>query len=176
MTRPTKNSGVLQLTTGGDWRNTVEKVKPPAPKGHRTELPTHIQYSSSESSMKFPRLTRCELELMDVLWQKGEATVQEVCDELTRPLAYTTVMTTLGLLHSKKKVLKRVKRGRAHVYQPIISRDEVSRAVLSELRNVLFADQLPMLVLGLLENGDFTQKDVQALKAAIQKVETQGEP
>ena len=46
---------------------------------------------------------------MDVLWQQGEGTVQEVCDQLGRPLAYTTVMTTLRLLHSKKKVLKRVK-------------------------------------------------------------------
>lgn len=125
--------------------------------------------------MKTPRLTRCELELMDVLWQKGEATVQEVCDELRRPLAYTTVMTTLSLLHSKKNVLKRVKRGRAHVYQPIVSRDAVSRAVLSDLRDVLFADQLPMLVLGLLEDGHFSQDDVRALKAAIHKVEQQDE-
>jgi predicted transcriptional regulator len=112
---------------------------------------------------------------MDVLWQKGEATVQEVCDELTRPLAYTTVMTTLSLLHSKKKVLKRIKRGRAHVYQPLISRDDVSRAVISDLRDVLFADQLPMLVLGLLEDGNFSREDVKALKAAIHKVETQGD-
>ena len=60
--------------------------------------------------MELSRLTRYELELMDVLWQRGEGTVQEVCDQLGRPLAYTTVMTTLRLLHSKKKVLKRVKR------------------------------------------------------------------
>jgi BlaI family transcriptional regulator, penicillinase repressor len=126
--------------------------------------------------MKPPRLTRCELELMNVLWQKGEATVQEVCSELDRPLAYTTVMTTLSLLHGKKHVLKRVKRGRAHVYRPIVSRDEVSRAVLSDLRDVLFADQLPLLVLGLLEDGKFSHDDVQTLKAAIQKVEDQGEP
>lgn len=127
-------------------------------------------------SMKTPRLTRCELELMDVLWQKGEATVQEVCNELRRPLAYTTVMTTLSILHSKKNVLKRIKRGRAHVYQPLVSRDEVSRAVLCDLRDVLFADQLPTLVLGLLEDGQFSQDDVQALKAAIHKVEQQGGP
>lgn len=134
------------------------------------------QSLTQSDDMKTPRLTRCELELMDVLWQKGEATVQEVCDELRRPLAYTTVMTTLSLLHSKKNVLKRVKRGRAHVYQPIVSRDAVSRAVLSDLRDVLFADQLPMLVLGLLEHGHFSQEDVQALKAAIHKVEQQDEP
>lgn len=111
---------------------------------------------------------------MDVLWQKGEATVQQVCDELKRPLAYTTVMTTLSLLHSKKKVLKRVKRGRAHVYQPAVSRDEVSRAVIGDLRTVLFADRLPMLMLGLLEDGTFSQEDVKALKAALRKVEAQG--
>lgn len=121
-----------------------------------------------------PRLTRYELELMDVLWQKGEATVQEVCEELKRPLAYTTVMTTLSLLHGKKKVLKRIKRGRAHVYHPVVSRDEVGRAVISDLRDVLFADRLPMLMLGLLEDGKFSREDVKALKAALEKVEKQG--
>ena len=123
--------------------------------------------------MKYPRLTRYELELMDVLWRRGEGTVQNVCDELQRPLAYTTVMTTLRLLHSKKKVLKRMKRGRAHVYRPVVSRDEVSRTVLADLQDVLFRDQLPGLVLGLLEDGKFTHDDIRALKSALRKVEQQ---
>jgi BlaI family penicillinase repressor len=123
--------------------------------------------------MMHPRLTRYELELMDVLWRLGEGTVQDVCDALERPLAYTTVMTTLRLLHSKKKVLKRVKRGRAHVYQPIVSRDEVSRSVMSDLQSVLFREQLPTLVLGLLEDGTFTHDDIKSLKAAIRNVEEQ---
>jgi predicted transcriptional regulator len=109
---------------------------------------------------------------MDVLWRRGEGTVQEVCDELERPLAYTTVMTTLGLLHSKKKVLKRVKRGRAHVYQPKVSRDQVSRAVIRDLQDVLFSGRLPSLMLGLLEDGKYTADDVKALKAALRKVES----
>ncbi len=124
--------------------------------------------------MKSPRLTRYELELMDVLWKRGEGTVQEVCDELQRPLAYTTVMTTLRLLHSKKKVLKRAKRGRAHVYQPLVTRDEISRSVIQDLQDVLFSDRLPSLVLGLLEDGKFTEDDVKALKAALRKAEKQG--
>lgn len=118
-----------------------------------------------------PRLTRYELELMDVLWQKGEGTVQEVCNELKRPLAYTTVMTTLGLLHSKKKVLKRVRRGRAHVYIPLFTREDVGRAVIRDLREVLFADRLPSLVLGLIDTGKFSHDDVEALKEALRKVE-----
>src|SRR5262245_53833539 len=112
--------------------------------------------------MELSRLTRYELELMDVVWQQGEATVQQVCDKLGRPLAYTTVMTTLRLLHSKKKVLKRVKRGRAHVYQPTVTREEVCRSVIRDMQAVLFGNRLPTLVLGLLENGEFTQSDLDA--------------
>ncbi|HTI52373.1 MAG TPA: BlaI/MecI/CopY family transcriptional regulator, partial [Planctomycetaceae bacterium] len=44
------------------------------------------------------RLTRYELEIMDIVWRSGEVTVQAVCDSLTRPLAYTSVMTTMTLL------------------------------------------------------------------------------
>jgi BlaI family transcriptional regulator, penicillinase repressor len=121
--------------------------------------------------MEIPRLTRYELELMDVLWQRGEATVQEVCDELKRPLAYTTVMTTLSLLHTKKKVLTRVKRGRAHVYRPAISREEVSGAVIRDLKQVLFADQLPAVMLGLLSESKVSRDDIKALKSAIRKLE-----
>jgi len=127
--------------------------------------------------MDLTRLTRYELELMDVLWQRGEGTVQEVCDQLERPLAYTTVMTTLRMLHSKKKVLKRVKRGRAHVYQPVVSREDVSRSVIQDLQSVLFADRLPTLMLGLLENGKFSPADVESLKAALEKLENhEGNP
>jgi predicted transcriptional regulator len=124
--------------------------------------------------MSIPRLTHYELELMDVLWKNGEGTVQSVCDELQRPLAYTTVMTTMRLLHSKKKVLKRVKQGRAHVYEPVVSRDEVSRSVLGDLKDVLFADQLPSLMLGMLQDGKFSKEDLQTLENALRKVKQRG--
>jgi BlaI family transcriptional regulator, penicillinase repressor len=119
------------------------------------------------------RLTRYELELMDVIWRLGEGTVQDVCDNLDRELAYTTVMTTLRLLHSKKKVLKRVKRGRAHIYRPVVTREEVSRSVLTDLQDVLFRDRVPTLVLGMLEEGEFSPQDIEAIKAALKKVKGQ---
>ena len=77
---------------------------------------------------KSPTLTAHELEMMKIVWQHdAPVTVRDVYEALRtrRTIAYTTVMTTLRLLHSKKKVLKRVKRGRAHVYQPTVTRDEV---------------------------------------------------
>lgn len=119
------------------------------------------------------RLTRYELELMDVLWELDEGTVQDVCDKLERPLAYTTVMTTLSLLESKKRVLERRKCGRAYVYRPLVSRDDVSRSMISDLRDVLFGDRLPSLVLNLLSDERMNKDDVTALRAALDRIEAQ---
>ncbi|MCA9116165.1 MAG: BlaI/MecI/CopY family transcriptional regulator [Planctomycetaceae bacterium] len=120
------------------------------------------------------RLTRYELELMDVLWRLGEGTVQDVCNGLDRDLAYTTVMTTLRLLENRKGVLERVKRGRAYVYRPLVSRDEVSRSVLADLKDVLFRNNLPSLMLNLLEE-EVSEEHLETLKAALRQIEQQNQ-
>jgi BlaI family penicillinase repressor len=117
------------------------------------------------------RLTRYELELMNVLWTIGKGTVQDVCDNLTRELAYTTVMTTLNLLATRKNVLSRTKDGRAYVYQPLVSRDEVSRSILSDLKSVLFGNRLPTMVLNLMAEDEADQKTVDVLRDALKKLE-----
>jgi len=58
---------------------------------------------------------------MDVLWSRGESNVRDVADKLGRPLAYTTVMTTLDRLF-KKGMLERRKSERAFLYSPRLSR------------------------------------------------------
>ena len=117
------------------------------------------------------QLTRYELEIMDIVWRLGEVTVNDVCGALSRPLAYTTVMTTLGVLEAKKGVLERTKRGRAFVYRPLVSRDDVSRSLINDLRDVLFGGSLPSLVLNLMADESVSKADVQALKAALRRVE-----
>lgn len=120
--------------------------------------------------MKDFRLTRYELELMDVLWRRGEGTVQDVCDGLERELAYTTVMTTLSLLERKKGVLERFKQGRAYVYRPIVSRQDVSRSVLTEFRELLFENRLPSLMLSVLSEEELTSDDVSAIRKALDEI------
>lgn len=117
------------------------------------------------------RLTKYEMEIMDVIWRRGPSTVQEVCDGLSRELAYTTVMTTLRLLEQKKRVLLRTKKGRAFVYEAVVSRDQVSRDLLNDFREVLFGKSLPSLMLNLLEEGQLSDDDVAALKAALERLE-----
>ncbi len=58
---------------------------------------------------------------MEVLWRRGESTVREVMGQLSRPLAYTTVMTTLDRLFKKGILLRRCRLGRAFSYSPSVS-------------------------------------------------------
>lgn len=67
-----------------------------------------------------------ELELMRILWSRGESNVREVVCQLDRALAYTTVMTTLDRLY-KKGFLDRRMPDRAFVYSPKFSREEWER-------------------------------------------------
>ncbi len=67
-----------------------------------------------------------ELELMEILWAGGESSVRDVVPKLSRPLAYTTVMTTLDRLF-KKGLLDRRKSDRAFFYSPSCSRQEWER-------------------------------------------------
>ena len=69
---------------------------------------------------------------MEILWTRGESNVHEVGQSLTRPLAYTTVMTTLDRLF-KKGLLERRKAERAFFYSPRLSRNDWDRQRAGEL-------------------------------------------
>jgi len=64
--------------------------------------------------------------VMDVMWAQGDSNVRDVADKLDRPLAYTTVMTTLDRLY-KKGLLERRKLDRAFIYSPRLSRQQWER-------------------------------------------------
>jgi predicted transcriptional regulator len=72
-----------------------------------------------------------EQELLQTLWQRGNATVRELLDNGHLRLAYTTVMTTLDRLY-KKGLLERVAEGRAFRYSPRQSREELQRVAAAE--------------------------------------------
>lgn len=71
-------------------------------------------------------LGRLEFRLMQILWARGESNVRDVVQELDRPLAYTTVMTTLDRLY-KKGLLERRMPERAFLYSTCFSREAWER-------------------------------------------------
>jgi predicted transcriptional regulator len=80
-------------------------------------------FGEPESTAPAPLLGHLEADVMNVLWTSGEGNVRDVIQRLQRPLAYTTVMTTLDRLY-KKGLLARRKSERAFVYAPRLSRGE----------------------------------------------------
>lgn len=81
---------------------------------------------SRETADRGAALGKLELSVMEILWRRGESSVRDVIAYLTRPLAYTTVMTTLDRLY-KKDLLERRKAERAFLYSPRCSRGEWER-------------------------------------------------
>jgi len=73
-----------------------------------------------------PALGPLEIAVMEILWERGESSVHDAAEKLRRPLAYTTVMTTLDRLY-KKGLLARRKLDRAFVYTPRQTRSEWER-------------------------------------------------
>lgn len=77
--------------------------------------------------------------VMELVWARGDASVRDVLDRLERPLAYTTVMTTLDRLY-KKGLLERRKSDRAFVYSARMSRTEWEQQLAGHLVAGLLGD------------------------------------
>ncbi len=113
-------------------------------------------------------LTRGELRLIKVVWDRGQATVTEVVDAL-RPhqrLAYNTVLTTLRILE-RKGYLRREKNGRAHVYHPLVNRDAARRSAVLDVMEQFFESSPELLVLNVLENDELDDEDLHRLRQMI---------
>jgi predicted transcriptional regulator len=119
-----------------------------------------------------PTLTEAELRIMDVLWLKGAATVQQVLDWLPEKpaLAYNSVLTTVRVLE-KKGYVKHAKDGRAHIFQPLIGREEASRSEIRHLVGRFFRDSHEALVLNILEDNHIEAAELKRLRELLERDE-----
>lgn len=117
-----------------------------------------------------PTLTEAELRIMNVLWQRGSGTVQQVLDSLPpRPaLAYNSVLTTVRILE-KKGYVRHAKDGRAHVYEPAVAREEASRSEIRHLVSRFFRNSHEQLVLNILEDRGLDQQELDRLKQMLER-------
>jgi predicted transcriptional regulator len=113
-------------------------------------------------------LTEAELRLMNVLWDKGPCTVQQVLDSLSgeTSLAYNSVLTTIRILE-KKGYVEHMKDGRAHVYSPVIQRAEARRSEVQHLVQRLFKNSHELLLLNLLEEKALDQHEMRRLRQLL---------
>ena len=118
---------------------------------------------------KSPTLTEAELRLMNVLWLKGSATVQQVLDALPKnpSLAYNSVLTTIRILE-KKGYVQHVKDGRAHVYMPLVGKREATRFEIRHLVTRFFNNSHELLVLDILEDDSIDQQELKRLRELLE--------
>lgn len=108
---------------------------------------------------------------MEVLWQKGEATVADVTAALPPPpLAYNSVLTTMRILE-RKGYVAHVEAGRAYVYRPLVARDEAAGHAVGHLLSKFFDNSAGTLALRLIETGRPSDEELLRLKALIEQYE-----
>lgn len=115
-------------------------------------------------------LTDAELRVMRVLWAKGSGTVQQVLDSIEeRPvLAYNSVLTTIRVLE-RKGYLKHSKDGRAHVYSPLVGRQDATRSEIRHLVGRFFRNSHEDLVLNLLEDRGIQPEELARLRKMLER-------
>ena len=115
-------------------------------------------------------LTEAELRIMDVLWQRGSGTVQQVLDALpAKPvLAYNSVLTTIRVLE-KKGFVEHMKDGRAYIYAPLLERKDATRSEIRHLVSRFFKNSHEQLVLNILEERGLDPRELNRLRQMLEE-------
>jgi predicted transcriptional regulator len=119
-----------------------------------------------------PAVSPAETQVLRIVWETGEATVQDVCDRLPaeRNIAYATVQTLLRRLE-KKGYLNHHNQCRAHVFFPAVKSEEVIKRTVTDFLDRLFGGDAIPLVQYLAEHGKIDADDIEKLKALLNNKE-----
>ncbi len=115
-------------------------------------------------------LTEQELEIMKIVWERGEVTVREVYEELLerRKIAYTTVMTMLGVLEGKEHLEKAVGE-RAYVYRPARPKQEVfGKRWSPDFISRVFNGSAKPLMQHLIDNEQVSREELDEIKTMLE--------
>jgi BlaI family transcriptional regulator, penicillinase repressor len=119
---------------------------------------------------KSATLTEAELRIMNVLWDKGPATVHEVLQALpSKPnLAYNSVLTIIRILETKGYV-KHVKDKRAHIYMSRIDREDATRFEVRHLVSRFFGNSQERLLLNILEESSIDAEELARVRELLER-------
>lgn len=119
---------------------------------------------------ELPKPTEGELELLAILWDRGQATVREIFDavNVTRPVVYTGVLKLLQIM-TDKGLVERDKSERAHIYRAVVAREEIQRRFMREMSNRLFAGSAARLALGALEMEAVSEEELNEIRKLLRR-------
>lgn len=123
------------------------------------------------------KLTRLELEIMEVFWEMGRAAIREVQEALPerRRPAYTTVQTIVRRLEEKGAVRQVKKIGNALIFEPVVTREEARGRWVDELLELFGGSPRPLMA-HLVETGRLDLEDVREIERMPEEQEGEAEP
>jgi len=113
-------------------------------------------------------LTRRELDVMAVIWERGSATVAEVKAGLADDLAYPTVLTILRTLEAKKHV-RHTLEGKAFRYRPVLKSTVAGSSALKRVLDKVYRGSRELLVAGLLDDEEIDEEELRSLRRLVEQ-------
>jgi len=126
------------------------------------------------STIKYIKPTESELEILQVLWSRGLASVREVHEELskTKDAGYTTTLKLMQIMH-EKGLVKRDDSVKTHIYQPAVSKEKTQKHLLGKMINTLFGGSTTQLVMQALGNHKASADELDEIQKLLNNLKNQ---
>jgi predicted transcriptional regulator len=123
---------------------------------------------TEEANLNVVLPTRGELRILNVLWELGQATVEDVIKHPSfgTPPNYKTTQTLLRIME-EKGLARHSNRGRVFVFSPSVTREQVTRLSVQTLLQQTFAGSLTDMMVGVMETGSVKESELEELEALI---------
>lgn len=128
---------------------------------------------------KTQMVTDRELEILKILWARGQASVRDVQEDLNRdsgPVAYSTVQTLLNIMEEKKGLVRHVVEGRTFIYEPKKTSERTIRELTRKFVDRVFDGALDRVMVALLDSKPPTAEDFERMRAMIDEAQRQSSP
>jgi predicted transcriptional regulator len=114
--------------------------------------------------------TELELAILKILWRHGPCSVRQVRNELAqvRDLAYTSVMTVLGIM-VRKKYLRRTRAGTGYLYHAVLTEESAESNMLRDIVQRVFDGSAIAVMQRLIETSDLDRDELDQIKQLIQR-------
>ena len=125
-------------------------------------------------TVKYIKPTESELEILQVLWEKGTASVREVHEVLatSKDVGYTTTLKLMQIMF-EKGLVKRDATFKTHIYEPQVSRDKTQKHLLNKMIDTLFGGSPTQLVLQALGNHKASDEELEEIQQLLNNLKKQ---
>lgn len=118
--------------------------------------------------------TESELEILQVLWERGSATVRDVHEDLmqSKDVGYTTTLKLMQIMF-EKGLVTRDDSSKTHIYQPAVSRERTQKHMVGKMIDTLFSGSSAQLVMQALGNHKSSQQELEEIQRILDNLKKQ---